>query len=642
MSANILDRLVGLINPGAGLRRVRERQMLQRAYEGARQTDGWRPRRAGASANTDHMADAGSLRARSRALVQNVPYIARGLESLVANTIGTGITPRSLAANAGVIDALWAEWVRVADADGRLNLYGLQAAAYRAMEQDGEVLIRLRTRRPEDGLPVPLQLQLLEIDWLDSAKNGTVGGNVIVNGIEYSPLGKRVAYWLWDQHPGELQVAGRRRSSSYPVPADRIIHLYAPQRPGQGRGFPRLAPVIARVRDLQLYEDAELQRKNLETRLSVVATGNVESMSLSESKDPSEVRATGELGSLASGGITGIPAGMDLTVVEPKAAPGYVDYLKFNLHLVAAGMGVTYEMLTGDVRDTNFSSARVALLEFRRSAEQMQWLHLIPGMGEPIWRAFIDAAVLGGRISRPDYGCDWSTPKWEYVNPKDDVQAELAEIAGGLSSWSEVLRRRGYKPELVFAELKRDMERLRADGTLDVLLMMLAKQAPPPAAAPAGEPSGSRVRGWDDELAAHYARLGEQQLDVSRAVREAMETLAASRGSAAAPAVNVALHTNEIEAGLNRAVDRIADAAAEHIRAIGDAMPIQVTVPQPEVRVEVRNEVPAPVVHVDNHVQPAQVAVDVRATMPARITETVPERNARGEIVRTVTTERDA
>ena len=143
--ANLFDRLIGVFNPVAGLRRHTARELLQRAYEGASRRDGWKPKRAGASANTDHAMDANELRVRARALVQNVPYIARGLGSLVANVIGTGIVPRSLNQQAAKIDAIWDEWAKVADADGRLDLYGLQAAAYRAMEQDGEVLIRLRT-----------------------------------------------------------------------------------------------------------------------------------------------------------------------------------------------------------------------------------------------------------------------------------------------------------------------------------------------------------------------------------------------------------------------------------------------------------------------------------------------------------------
>ena len=474
------------------------------------------------------------------------------------------------------------------------------------MEQDGEVLIRLRARRPEDGLPVPLQIQVLEIDWLDSSKMGANGPNTILNGVEYDPLGKITAYWLWSQHPGELMPGRSNRSSSYAVPAERIIHLYAPQRPGQGRGFTRLAPVIARVRDVQLYEDAELQRKNLETRLSVIASGDVAAMSMTESEAQTTVRATGELGTLASGGITQVPSGVNLTVVEPKVAGGYVEYVKYQLHLIASGMGVTYEMMTGDVREVNFSSARVSMLEFRRNAEQMQWLTLIPRLCEPIWRAFVDAASMAGTMKAKDYGVDWSTPKWDYVNPEQDVKANLAEVSGGFTSTSEILRRRGYKPELVFAEMKSDFDRLRADGTLEVMLQLQTNQAPQAPAAAAA------ARAIDDA-----AIITARQFDVTSQAMESLRTetraqntlitaLMASRAQPS-PEVNI---TNQVQ-------------------------------PTP---VEIRNEVTAsaPEVNITNQVQPATVSVDLKTTLPTRVSETVIERDAAKNITRSTTTERDA
>lgn len=474
--ANLLDRLVGWMNPDAGLRRVRARELLMRAYEGASPLDGWKPRRPGASANTDHAVDGRQLRVRARALVQNVPYVARGLASLVSNTIGTGIVPHSLAPKdvADKLEALWEDWAHstLCDADGRRNMYGLQAAALRAMKQDGEVLIRLRARRPEDGLPVPLQLQLLEIDWLDDGKSGTNGANTIINGIEYDPLGRVAFYWLFDEHPGEMVAVRRRNASSSPVAAERVIHLFNPERPGQGRGFTFLAPVISRVRDLQLYEDAELQRKNLETRLSVIMSGDVATMSMNETEAASAVRETGELGTLSSGSIIQAPPGGNITVVEPKAAPGYVDYVKQQLHVIAAGMGVTYEMLTGDMSEVNFASARIRQHDFRRDVEQEQWTLLVPGLCDRIWRAFVDAAYLAGKVAKAVYKVDHSTPKWPYTNPLQDVEADLREISGGLSSFSEKLRQRGYKPDLVFQELKLDLERLKDDGTLDLLLAL--------------------------------------------------------------------------------------------------------------------------------------------------------------------------
>lgn len=484
---NLVDRFVGWLSPQAGLTRHFARQRLARAYEAASPRDSWRPRRAGASANADHSADSATLRSKSRALIQNVPYITAGFEGLVAATIGTGIMPRATGRESEKINKLFEEWCKVCDADNRLDYYGIQAAAYEAMELDGEVLIRLRPRRPSDGLPVPLQLQLLEIDWLDSSRNGTIDGNDVVNGIEYDVLGAIVGYWLWPQHPGDNTRLRGKKSQSQRVAASNIIHLFSPKRPGQGRGFPRLGPVIARVRDLQLYQDAELARKNLETRLSVLASGDLAQMAnpaIGEGDPVERARQTGDLGELGSGEVLQMPSGTNFTVVQPKAAPGYVEAVKFELHLIAAGFGVPYEMMTGDMSEVNFSSARVRLLDFRRSVTKVQWLTVIPKMLDPIHRAFINAANLNGSIQGRDMSVRYSPPKWDYVNPEQDVRADLAEIGAGLSSLSEKLRQRGYNPDDVFAEMKSDFDKLKNLGILDIMLFMQKGNLPIVPAAP--------------------------------------------------------------------------------------------------------------------------------------------------------------
>lgn len=478
---NLVDRVIGYLAPVRGLRRVQARNMLTRAYEGASKRDGWNPQRAGASANADHAADARELRSRARALVQNVPYIAQGMRSLVANIVGNGILPNWTGQNADVLNTLWKRWVKEADADGRVDLYGLQAAAYRAMEQDGEVLVRFRPRLMSDGLAVPLQLQLLEIDWLDSGKSGVLAnGGRIVNGIEYDPLGRVGGYWLFDEHPGENVAVLSRNGKSRRVDAIYVCHLYTPDRPGQGRGFTRLAPVVATVRDLQLYEDAEMARKNLESRLGVIGSGDVDLLGGQGMQGlgggAAQTWRAGDMGELPSGTMMQVPPGTSLTVVEPKAMPGYVDYVKHKLHVIAAGMGVTYEMLTGDVTEVNFSSARVRMLDFRREAELTQWTLLIPRLCERIAQEFEDAAALGNKIDRARYQVEHSTPKWSYVDPAKEVRADLDEISGGLSSISEKLRQRGYRPDDVFRELAEDITKLRALGIFDALMTLRTGQ----------------------------------------------------------------------------------------------------------------------------------------------------------------------
>lgn len=79
--------------------------------------------------------------------------------------------------------------------------------------------MRLRERRTEDRLPVPLQLQVLEADHLDSWKTEELrDGGFILQGIEFDALGRRRAYWLFPTHlrraaAGSSRIGCRRTGS---------------------------------------------------------------------------------------------------------------------------------------------------------------------------------------------------------------------------------------------------------------------------------------------------------------------------------------------------------------------------------------------------------------------------------------------
>jgi lambda family phage portal protein len=625
----LIDRVVGYFSPRAGVERHFHRRMLSRAYEAASPRDGWKPRRAGASPNADHLADASRLRAKARALVQNVGYLSAGLNGLVEHTVGTGVIDRAVGDDAEKIDKLKAEWKVVCDADGRFDYDGLCAAAYRTMEQDGEVLIRLRPRFASDGLPVPLQLQLLEVDWIDSSKTGVVNGNTVVNGIEYDVLGRLAAYWLWDSHPGDVGLLRGARLQSRRIDASSIIHLFNPARPGQGRGFTRFAPIITRARDLQLYEDAEIARKNLETRLGVLYSGDpaqlanpaADGLTVSQS----EVDSTGNLGDLPSGSINRLPAGSDVTVVAPTVAGGHVEYVKLQLHMIAAGLGVTYEMLTGDMAEVNFSSARVRRMDFRRSVEAMQWLALKPKLLDPLHRAFIDAAVLAGKLRR-NYEVRYSFPKWDYVNPQQEIEADTKEIAAGLCSISEKIRQRGYDPDEVFAELAADIDKLKALGVWDVLSFLQTKKDQGALEAAASTTAAATDKAA--RLAAEAMERASARDDRASQRFEVLMTTLAQR----TPVVNV-------RGGDVTVPERTTTVEAPVVNVAAPAAPV--------TNVEIRNE--APVVNVPEavvNVAPAEVRVvndvqvqpaTVALSMPRR--ESVVEYDGKGRISRT--TQRD-
>jgi hypothetical protein len=143
-------------------------------------------------------------------LVRNNPHAAKAVAVLVNNIIGAGIMPRAASGDDKLdrkVDALFERWTAECDADGQLDFYGLQTLICREMVEAGEVLVRRRLRRASDGFAVPLQLQVLEADFLDATRSSDVGAGRIVQGIEFDPVGKRRAYWLHPEHPGDAHGA---------------------------------------------------------------------------------------------------------------------------------------------------------------------------------------------------------------------------------------------------------------------------------------------------------------------------------------------------------------------------------------------------------------------------------------------------
>lgn len=489
VTPNFWDRAVGYFSPSKAYRNMLAREFLHRAYEGASRSDGWKPKRAGASAIVDHACDARELCIRSRALVQSVPYCANALEVGVSARVGTGIVPVWLDK---AVAKRWVEWGPHADYDGLLDVYGLQVKAERARDQDGAVFIRRHIQKM--GAVVPLKLQVLEMDYLDVQKNSVLaGGNEVIAGIEYNRRGQRVAYWLFERHPGDTGFWHLGRTGqSQRVPADEIIHLFNPARPGQQNGFSRFAPVIAKVRDLYTYGDAELQRKQLESRMGVLAT--LEKSDGIPPQLPGEQKpgAPGvmDLGDLAGGGIVALPPGVgNPTFIEPKAVPGFTSYMKEGWKEVAAGYRIPYELMTGDLSEVNFSSSRMRQNQFRREVEMDQWSITVPMLCAPIARWFLQALDLVAAVPSGLEMPDWTVPKWASPNPVQDVASDVGAVKGGLQSLSETIRQRGYDPEVVFAELKADLARLNSDGTLPLLAALWGAQNPMDLLAGVGEKS---------------------------------------------------------------------------------------------------------------------------------------------------------
>ena len=431
--------------------------VTKRSYDGARtdrRSNGWVA--AGSSANSEILPQLSILRNRSRELVRNNPYAAKAMRVLSSNRIGTGIMA---VMNDKIVTALWKKWVKVCDADGQYDLYGLQKLTSNTESESGECLIRFRYRKMSDGLPVPLQLQLLEPDFIDTNKNEVLKNKGwIQNGIEFSPIGERVAYWLFNQHPGENIINTTIKSSR--VPAGDVIHSFDRKRPGQMRGVPILAPVMMTANDLNEYLEATLVRKSAEACIAAFVETDDEERSIGDESQQDQMR----IEELAPGMVQYLSKGQKITFTNPSVSTGDVGYTNDRLHAIAAGIGITYEQLTGDLSQVNYSSIRAGTLDFRREIEQWQWLNFIPSVLNRIMEKFLETAFAAGLIQTADIEYDWTTPRFDWVDPLKDVQGEELELTMGLKTWSEAVRARGFNPEVLLEELKAEREKFKAAG----------------------------------------------------------------------------------------------------------------------------------------------------------------------------------
>src|SRR5690606_9321835 len=199
---------------------------IRNSYDGAgtgRRAKGWDA--PDAAINAVSLPALPLLRRRSRAAVRNDPYAGSAISKRVTNLIGTGIVPHPQIQDKDVraaLQELWEDWVDEADADGRTDFYGLQALIGRMVEESGECFVRFRHRRDEDGLAVPLQLQVLPPEFVPIERNfKTRRGNVVRAGIEFDAIGRRVAYWMYQQNPGDSGAQLTGYNTLHRIPADQ-------------------------------------------------------------------------------------------------------------------------------------------------------------------------------------------------------------------------------------------------------------------------------------------------------------------------------------------------------------------------------------------------------------------------------------
>lgn len=422
--------------------------------------------------------DLTTLRARSREFVRKNAYGSQYVRVMRKNIIGNaGVQVQShtkmfrngremLDERANeAIESAWKDWCRHhADWKGACSFLDMQRMAINSAAQDGEFIYRKRY-----GLGAGkygFQLEEIDPELLDVDKNerSRTGGEIRL-GVEYDQRGRVVRYWFREKDESGNYHSGRR----YAVSAKYIIHGYMREFPDQSRGIPWSHAILEDSKHFEKYEESAM----VAARKGAMLTGYFKSTDPNDQYQGEEEGEGHTITQLENGEIRDI-GNRDYVGIDP-AYPHqmYEPFTRARLSRLAAGSGVSYESLSGDLKGATYSSMRMGALDEREYYKELQdWF--ISSFVEPVFMEWLtmaytmDAITIGNRpLSRPleDYmRAHFQPRRWDWVDPAKEANAHEMAIKHNLKSRSQIIREQGNDPDTIWREIQRERELFREMG----------------------------------------------------------------------------------------------------------------------------------------------------------------------------------
>lgn len=463
----------------------------------------WHPRLG--SADADWLRDRPLSVARIRDLKRNDGWAAAGDDRLVDMLVGgvlrpnakpdakgLGITQDQADALGRSIQSAWRSWADDAtfrcDAERTLPFAGLAGLAAREFVGIGESTTVLRwIERP--GWTYRTAVQVVDPDRLSNPM-GQPDTDELRGGVEKDGDGAPVAYHFRRAHPGDIGIASAQSLSWERIERwdqvgywdrPKVLHLFDKERPGQTRGVSRLVRSLTKLRGLSRYSESEIRTAAINATIvgSLYTQMGAEYAADRLGSDPTPGADWSNFNQQRAGFyqqqnvlddarfLTLFPSDrLDLNT-QPRQTAGYPAFQRAFLQALAASIGISYEQLSMDWSQTNYSSARAALNEVWRGVNRLRAV-LIWGFGQPVYAAFLEDALDAEAIELPrgvrDFyeapaawlRADWIGPGRGFIDPVKEAQASSLRTDGMISTLEREAAEQGGDWEMILEQLARE------------------------------------------------------------------------------------------------------------------------------------------------------------------------------------------
>jgi lambda family phage portal protein len=417
------------------------------------------------------------MRARSRELSRNNAYVKRYLGLLTKNIIGKkGITYQSKALNSDgsmdtggndIIESGFRLWGRLGNCtvDGKMTFCDVQKMAVECEARDGEVFI---LKHYGKEFKHGVSLQFIDADRVDHDINRRLeNGNEIRMGVELNRFKRPVKYHILQDHPGDAGFQSAAGQKKYIVmPADRIIHIFKSERPGQTRGVPRTAPTMSAIKQLDGFKEAAIVAARVgASKMGFFTSDTGDGFNADEYEQETPIM------NAESGTFTQLPAGVDFKSFDPGYPTGEFDsFHKSVLKSIASGLEIGYTSLANDAEATSYSSIRQVALDDRDFyADQQEFFiaHLV----RPIFECWLEYYLSFGNSSMPlsrfqkfADSAEFRGRSWNWVDPLKEMNAAVTGLHSGIQSLQHVAAQYGMDAEELLSQIKKDKELMAQFG----------------------------------------------------------------------------------------------------------------------------------------------------------------------------------
>ena len=377
--------------------------------------------------------------------------------------VGHGIKIKFNGDGAERIQDAWDNWSQSNDCDfnGMMNFNAMQSVVMKGVVESGEVLAR---KVINNDMIIPLQYQILESDLLASGVN-QVGENAIVQGVELDPRGRVQAFHLYESHPGDAlgshQVQNTTGFAINRFDRSEVYQIFRVDRPGQLRGVPWTAPIMVRLKDVDEFIDATIMKQ----KVAACFAGFVTDMSVdlidqeAIDQDSTEVSQY-----IEPGVIEQLPLGKDIKFPNPPSVEHFREFQSILGHNIASGLGISYESLTGDLSEVNFSSARMGWIEMGRNIDQWRDCVLSGMFINKVVTDFLEVYSMTTGFNTSQIAWTNTPPQREMIDPMKETNAIIKKVRGGMVSLSEAISASGKDPQKVFEQIAQDNTMLDSLG----------------------------------------------------------------------------------------------------------------------------------------------------------------------------------